>query len=439
MVKPLSHPICPIERAVANLLIKTGKRPLTLAFSGGMDSTVLLHELVKQNALVFAVHVHHGLQAVADEWVKHCQTQAQQRNVVFRVCYVQVSEKNRRGLEDKAREARYEALWEQVGSSGVLLTAHHQRDQAETFLLRAMRGAGVVGLSSIKAWQEREDKRSFVRPLLSVAYLDMQAYAIRKNLSWIEDPTNNDDFAMRNRVRYQLLPLMNQLYPQCETQLANAAAHLQEAQQLLNIVADEDWQKISINRYQWRMDAWRALPWIRAKHVLMKIWHDRTASRLSLVQWQQIEQQLYMTIREGSHARFCYQGWCLLSEGAWGYCLPEEALSVPNEILQWHNGIGIQAWGNLACLSRVNDDTVFDVKPRKGGETIKTAQGTRTLKKWLQKQPLSAWQKAHWPVIYDAKTNSLLGWANMPDTWWQTDSTQVTLAWFPLEEGHQGQ
>jgi len=434
MLLPINTPqtACPIAQAVSFLLTQTGSRSLVLAFSGGMDSTVLLHELAKQKANLIAVHIHHGLQAIADDWLVHCQAQAQARSIPFYGVRVQVADTKRRGLEDRAREARYAALWQQVALDGVLLTAHHQRDQAETFLLRALRGAGVAGLGGIKSWQNRDAGRSLVRPLLSVSYRQMQDYANKEGLSWIEDPTNNDGFALRNRVRHEVLPMMTSLAQQSESQLAMAAQHSQEASVLLQLVGQEDWLKCRLNDFSWDVFMWRAMPWLRAKNALMTVWQSQAGVSLSVAQWQQVEQQFYDVGRDDAHPRFCYQGWCLLIDGAKGYFLPESAMLVPNAIVNWQfSGTEQQAWGKLASLVGNNALTHrgLTIKSRQGGETIKTTQGMKTLKKWLQMQGFPAWQKEMWPVVYDAQTNALLGWANMPEDWWTDKIVRVRVKW----------
>jgi tRNA(Ile)-lysidine synthase len=404
-----------------------------------MDSTILLHELSKQKASFTAVYIHHGLQLVADEWVIHCKQQASNRAVSFRSVRVQVPESTRRGLEDRAREARYGALWQQVEESGVLLTAHHQRDQAETFLLRALRGAGVAGLGAIKLWQERDLDRALVRPLLSISFVDMQNYAQREGLHWIEDPTNCDDFALRNRIRKKLIPLLSELQPQSEQQLAMSAQHAQEAQALLQILGREDWQKCQLSNFRWDVCAWRALPWSRAKNALMTLWYDRLGVSLSVAQWQQIEYQFYVVRLDSSHPRFCWRGWCLLIDGGEGYFLSESSLTQPDSIVGWFaQDSSNQVWGDWAKLMYQSSTAqAVTIKPREGGESIKTVYGTKTLKKWLQQQAVPAWQKRYWPVVYDAQTLVLLGWANMPLNWSQS-GVAISLQCFPAAD-HQAQ
>jgi tRNA(Ile)-lysidine synthase len=430
--KPSNRTACPIVQAVSSLLDKTGSRPLVVAYSGGMDSTVLLHALARLKAPVSAVHIHHGLQAVADDWVIHCQQQAEGYGISLSVGYVQVGNASRRGLEDRAREVRYDALWQQVEPNGVLLTAHHQRDQAETFLLRALRGAGVAGLGAIQAWQDRDHGRSLVRPLLSVSYSDMQGYAQREGLTWIEDPTNGADFALRNRVRNQVLPLLHQLQPQCEAQLAMVASHAQEAAALLQLMAEEDWRRCQLTSLTWDVLAWRALPWIRAKNTLMAQWQTRAGLALSAAQWLQIKQQFYDVVQDDAHPRFCWQGQCLLVEGMVGYWLSEAVLRKPEPIMAWALQEGTdKKWGMIARLVGASIDqkgVLVDIKPRQGGEVMTTAQGSKRLKKWLQEQQVPAWKKAHWPVVYDAQSGQLLGWANMPANWWQA-TVMLEIAW----------
>lgn len=431
----IAQTACPIVQAVSLLRTQIGARPVVLAFSGGMDSTVLLHELSRQKCALLAVYIHHGLQSVADDWLAHCRVQAENRQIPFCAIRVQVADVSRRGLEDRAREARYAALWQQVAPDGVLLIAHHQRDQAETFLLRALRGAGVSGLGAMRAWQVRDDGRLLLRPLLSVSYLDMRAYAEREGLTWIEDPSNQDDFALRNQIRNQLLPVMQRLQPQYAQQFAMAAHHAQEAQVLLNMVGQEDWKQCQLSRFTWDIACWQALPWIRAKNALMILWKDKDIL-LSTVQWQQIEQQFYAWHDVQTHPRFCWQGWCLLIDAGLGYFLPESVFMRPDRLRDTPlDQKQVYLWSELGVLSFSSQSrTALLVKPRQGGESLQTAQGTKTLKKWLQTEQLPMWQKVHWPVVYDAQSNVLLGWANMPAHWWHDGVVLVKIDWAcPLE------
>ena len=213
-----------------------------VAFSGGLDSTVLLHllaTLTKHTTVpaLNAIHVHHGLQSAADAWPQHCQSVCDALGVPLQVFQVQVQPGA--SLERAAREARYAAFSQVIRPNDVLLTAQHRDDQAETLLFRLLRGAGVKGLSGMPR-QRALGQGQLLRPLLDVTRAELEAYALDQRLSWIEDPSNDDRRFSRNYLRHQVLPVMAQRWPQALASMARSAAHLNEAQGLLDDLAQLD-------------------------------------------------------------------------------------------------------------------------------------------------------------------------------------------------------
>lgn len=202
-----------------------------LAFSGGVDSTVLLDLLVRARVPMRALHVHHGLLPQADAWAEHCRAVCQRRGVPFEAIHVRVERKGQ-GLEAAARHARYAALAVRVGPDDVLLTAQHRNDQAETFLLQLMRGAGPIGLSGMPAVTICGQGR-LMRPLLEVERDAIQAYAVAQGLSWIEDPSNRDPRLDRAWLRERMLPLLLERWPALVPVMARNAEAQAEAAGLL--------------------------------------------------------------------------------------------------------------------------------------------------------------------------------------------------------------
>ncbi len=185
--------------------------PFWVALSGGLDSVVLLHAAVEAGVPVKAIHVHHGLSVNADAWFEFCEALCEQWAVPFEGRRVVVQAQGK-GLEDAARQARYAAFEQVLGEGSVLLTAHHQDDQAETLLLRLMRGAGPKGLA---AMPERRTCGAFElwRPLLSVPRLELESYAHQHQLEWVEDESNWDESFDRNFLRQQVMPLLSERWP----------------------------------------------------------------------------------------------------------------------------------------------------------------------------------------------------------------------------------
>ncbi|WP_298187874.1 tRNA lysidine(34) synthetase TilS [uncultured Pseudomonas sp.] len=213
-----------------------------IALSGGLDSTVLLHllaGLAQREALppLSAIHIHHGLQSAADAWPAHCRELCAGLSVPLQVEYVQVVPGA--SLERAARDARYAAFAARLDAGEVLLTAQHRDDQAETLLFRLLRGAGVQGLAAMQVSRALAAGR-LVRPLLNCSRAELQVYAVEQKLSWVDDPSNTDERFSRNYLRRQVLPSLLKRWPQALVSLSRTAAHLGEAGQLLDELAQQD-------------------------------------------------------------------------------------------------------------------------------------------------------------------------------------------------------
>jgi len=194
-----------------------------IAYSGGVDSLVLLHCFKQIDAAVRAVHVHHGLQAVADDWVEHCQQTCERLNIPLDVLYVDAKQKQGTSPEESARNARYQALHNNLTEGECLVTAQHLNDQAETLLLQLFRSASSAGLSAMPAYKVFGN-HVHIRPLLSFSRKEIEAFAQQNNLHWVEDPSNQDVSFDRNFLRKDILPLLQDRWPEVNTQLATVAS-----------------------------------------------------------------------------------------------------------------------------------------------------------------------------------------------------------------------
>ncbi|CAH2775540.1 MAG: tRNA(Ile)-lysidine synthetase (EC [uncultured Paraburkholderia sp.] len=223
---------------------------IAIAFSGGVDSSVLLDAAVRVAGAsrCIALHVHHGLSAHADAWLAHCEKFARERRVEFAAQRVDVPRDAGMGVEAAAREARYRALKEMCAAYGVgtLWIAQHADDQAETVLLQLLRGAGLAGLAAMAS--ERVSPGASVtrvRPLLNLLHAQLEHYARGQRLRWIDDESNADTRYARNALRHEVTPALTVHFPGFRDALARTAAHAASAQRLLDTLARIDMKDVS--------------------------------------------------------------------------------------------------------------------------------------------------------------------------------------------------
>ena len=228
-----------IEQIIANCTDKA----IWLAYSGGVDSHVLLHLLAANEQLssarLHAIHIDHGLHQHSAQWADHCAQTAKALGVDFRCIKVDVLTSDSEGLEAAARRVRYQAIAEQVSKDDVVLTAQHQDDQAETLLLQLLRGAGPKGLSAMAGLSSLGEAQ-MLRPLLDITQSAIQAYADQQQLQWIEDPSNVDTQFNRNYLRHEVWPVITQRWPSASKTLSRSAQYCAEADTLLSELAELD-------------------------------------------------------------------------------------------------------------------------------------------------------------------------------------------------------
>jgi tRNA(Ile)-lysidine synthase len=231
-----------VNPALAALERSTLPLPLAVAFSGGADSSALLFAAAQAwPGQVHAIHIHHGLQPAADDFARHCGTVCDSLGVPLHVIRVDARHEPGESPEDAARKARYSALAQCASSLGLksVLLAQHADDQVETLLLALSRGAGLPGLAAMARHFERHGVR-FERPLLGVAGAVLRAWLAGEGISFIDDPTNSDTAFTRNRIRREVLPALEQAFPQFRETFARSARHAAQAQELLSTLAAHD-------------------------------------------------------------------------------------------------------------------------------------------------------------------------------------------------------
>ena len=268
--------------------------PLAVGLSGGADSTALLLACAERwpgPGQVQAIHVHHGLQAAADDFERHCVALCARLKVPLTVQRVDARPQPGQSPEDAARIARYEAF-RAVAQSGravaaiqSIALAQHADDQVETLLLALSRGAGVAGLAAMPAHWQRGGV-DWHRPLLAVAGADLRAWLVARGQNWIEDPTNTNERYTRNRIRARLLPALEAVFPAFRDTFSRSSAHAAQANGLLLELAQQDLAGVGTPPH---IAALQALSSARQANVLrhwLRSHHQTTPSAAQLAELQ---------------------------------------------------------------------------------------------------------------------------------------------------------
>ncbi|WP_295523401.1 tRNA lysidine(34) synthetase TilS [Limnohabitans sp. Rim8] len=280
----------PLEQALAEF---SPGLPFVVAFSGGADSTALLLACAQRwPGQVRAVHIHHGLQAAADNFEAHCRDLCLQRGLPLAVRRVQAGQAPGQSPEDAARLARYQALAEAVQHEWPevrdVVLAQHADDQIETLLIALSRGAGLPGLASMPAHWQRQGL-SWHRPLLGVPGAALREWLQSTGQSWIEDPSNTDERFTRNRIRARVLPALAEALPAFRETFARSAAHAAQAQEVLDEVAAQDLAQVGVPP---RIQALQQLSRARQALVLRHWLRQHHATTPSTAQLHELLDQL---------------------------------------------------------------------------------------------------------------------------------------------------
>ena len=282
--------------------------PLAVAFSGGADSSALLLAChARWPGQVRAIHVHHGLQEAADGFQLHCEAVCAAHGIPLKVCKIDARKQPGQSPEDAARQGRYQALidaatqdWLDEGGLALqpvrsMALAQHADDQVETLLLALSRGAGVAGLAAMPAHWQRAGLQWF-RPLLEVPGQALRDWLQQRNVTWVEDPTNTDQGYTRNRIRAQLLPVLEQIFPQFRSTFARSSAHCAQAADLLQELAASDLQAVGSPP---RIRDLQVLSRQRLANVLRHWLRSEYGTTPSAAQLTQLVQQVYACTTRG--------------------------------------------------------------------------------------------------------------------------------------------
>lgn len=395
------------------------RRRLLLAYSGGLDSTVLLHLLATlRNAggvaapwQLRAVHVHHHLQPDADRWAQRCRARCRALGVPFTLRHVRLHLGRGVSLEAAARDARYAALGELLQRDEVLVTAHHEDDQFETLLLQLMRGAGLAGLAAMPEFA-RFGRGWHARPLLTVDRRALEEWVRVSAVDWVEDPSNRDLRFDRNFIRQEIAPRLRARWPAAPTVATRSARHLADACELLAALGAADLAE-STTDDSIPIDALAALTAARQRN-LVRHWiagrglplpDERHLARI-LAELPAARVDAMPEVRWPGGAVRRYRGRL--------YCVAPLPATGGEKVWAWRRCAQIDLGPGLGRLSLMPDASGpialarlperLTLRWRAGGERIQPrASGPRrALKDLLREAAVAPWQRSRLPLIFAA-------------------------------------
>lgn len=417
------------ERALGAIRARVGvsapdHSPLAIAFSGGLDSSVLLHlahgYARGRGMPLFAFHIHHGLSPHADQWLAACEQASNAIGVPFAARCIALVGADKCGTEESARIARYAALGELCRSHDVplMLTGHHRDDQAETVLLQLLRGSGVAGLSGMDTANTASDLLGgdvpwIGRPLLAMSRQQLEQYAKQAGLAWIDDESNADPRFARNALRHRVMPELARFFPGFQERVARAAQHAQAANRLLHATAKADLAQcaagdcIDLHRLR-RLDA------DRIDNVL-RYWLGTRQMRMPSTSWLEelrtqlldakADAQLCVTHPEGHVRRYRDRVYLTPRRIA-------EAGELPPLAFRWSGEpvLDFPSYGGRLHVEQAPQgidanwlrEQPLSIRCRQGGEKMKLAPNrpTRSLKHHYQALDVPPWEREGAPLVF---------------------------------------
>ncbi|MDN4500947.1 tRNA lysidine(34) synthetase TilS [Alteromonadaceae bacterium BrNp21-10] len=403
-------------------------RTIAVAYSGGVDSHVMLHALCQLRAQFpqhqyCAVHIHHGLSDNADDWLVHCQQTCVQLAIEFIGHKVLVNQGPRTSLEATARDARYQAIESLVPANSLVLLAQHQNDQLETVLLQLKRGAGPKGLSAMAGLKSASNGIEYARPLLALSRSQIEEYAQQQQLNWIEDESNSNEAFDRNFLRQQIIPSLLSRWPGMAKAVSRSAALCAEQQQLLDEVShnhlmriQDDQLRLNIHLLSELSSAWQA--------QVVRLWLSQQSIPMPPAAIIELLPKELLQTADDSHACLQWQQWQLRKYNGLLYVLTAPA-EVELELISWQG----QALFNIgenqpALLIDSNDNggqllqlatAAVDIQIGFGRlGTVFKPKGERhskPLKKWMQLWQIPPWQRQQIPLVFvDGQLAMVMGY-----------------------------
>jgi tRNA(Ile)-lysidine synthase len=434
-------------------IVKPADR-LVVGLSGGVDSVVLLDCLLRaartRRYRLSALHVNHQLSPNAGRWSAFCRGLCRERGIPFRA--VRVSVPRGDSVEDAARVARYAAFARQ--SADYVVLAQHQDDQAETVLLQLLRGAGVKGLAAMPLVRKSkvESRKSkgnpspithhsspaILRPLLEVTRAEIETYARKRGLKWIEDESNQDIYFLRNYLRREVLPAIARRFPAYRATLARAARHFADAAGMLDEAAAAD-SAGKLDERTLAVAALRGLPPARARNLLRYFLASHGVGMPSAERLEEALRQA-LTAREDARVMIEIHGARLMRHaGKLHVVRAPTPLQEFSKRWRGERRLALPELGGTLTLARVRGAGIgvsrlrgrpVTIRVRQGGERLQPdcKRPRRSLKNLLQEAKLPPWQRECLPLIF---CGDVLVWAPGIGTDCAFQAREGESAWLP--------
>ncbi len=429
-----------IERAFDSL----PRGPIVVAFSGGLDSSVLLHVLAAMPNVrargLRAIHVDHGLSPDSATWAARCARVAEACNTPLTTLCIDVERGSGLGLEASARRARHAAIQAELADGEIVAFAHHRDDQAETVLLKLLRGAGPEGLAAMRALR-RFGRGLAWRPMLGLSRATLRIYARHHELGWIQDPSNADTLLDRNYLRIDILPRLRRRWPEADASIAQSANWVRAAADYIESEAQRALARVQgLDPMTLRHDEWLQLPdalrdpvlrrWLRSIDLpepsqhqvgeLVRQLAEAGEDKLPCVRWPGTELRRY---RDLVHARRPMQ----MVPIEWQQDWHGERLELPAALGSLRM---LDLSGNEAPLAMAQP---WRVRFRRGGESLRMALDGhhRELRDLFHGAGIPPWERGRLPLVFDHEGTLLA----VADLWLGKDGQDLlashgrSLAW----------
>jgi len=385
---------------------------LVVAFSGGCDSMVLLHTLASQypaNKLL-AVHINHNLQNESQTWEKFCHAACAGLGIEYRSISLELGTLTS-NIEEQARIQRYQSLSLLMSKGDALLTAHHQDDQAETFMLQLLRGAGLKGLGAMDQVSSFPPGK-LCRPLLNFSRAQIENYARLHQLQWIDDPSNRDGRFDRNFLRHEVIPLLESRWPAARQTIARSAENCREASAMIEEFSSHDlFDSMGAYKHTLSISKLRALPKAR-QHAVIRAWveendfplPDRSTTQTICSGFIDSRQDAQPLLNWSYVQLYRFDDYLYLI-GATSFDQIDTLSLSFNSLRQGKIDLPYPAGSlQVELLPGVSDEQLVDAKVsfRQPGQAVslQNRQGSRKLKKLLQDWHVPPWMRNFVPMLY---------------------------------------